>query len=142
MKIDRKDLKPIRRPLAALVVAAIFSTLLIGYAEDKFSDVAGRVHMARISANEAKRRYQDSDLEIVHVQWLSCLTEPQLPPREPEIQVDGSPDSTPDSHVRDSNWHRAIGKSLQDNYLPGTGKHYGDSFPRLLINSGKETQDT
>jgi len=63
MNIDRKDLKPIQRPLAALVAAAIFSTLLIGYAEDKCSVVADRVHMARISANEAKRRYQDSDIE-------------------------------------------------------------------------------
>jgi len=63
MKFDLKDLKPIQRPLTALVAAAIFSTLLIGYAEDKFSVVADRVHMARISANEAKRRYQDSDIE-------------------------------------------------------------------------------
>jgi hypothetical protein len=63
MKIDLKDLKPIRRPLAALVAAAIFSTLLIGYAEGKFSVASERVDMARISANEAKRRYQDSDIE-------------------------------------------------------------------------------
>ena len=63
MKIDLKDLKPIRRPLAALVAATIFSTLLIGYAEGKFSVAADRVRMARISADEAKRRYLDSDLE-------------------------------------------------------------------------------
>jgi len=63
MKFDLKDLKPIQRPLTALVAAAIFSTLLIGYAEGKFSVVADRVHMARISANEAKWRYQDSDIE-------------------------------------------------------------------------------
>ena len=63
MKIDLKDLKPIRRPLAALVAAAIFSTLLIGYAEGKFSVAADRVRMARISADEAKRRYLDSDIE-------------------------------------------------------------------------------
>lgn len=63
MNIVRKDLKPIQRPLAALVASVIFSTLLIGYAEGKFSVVADRVHMARISANEAKRRYQDSDIE-------------------------------------------------------------------------------
>jgi len=63
MNINWKDLKPIQRPLAALVAAVIFSTLLIGYAEDKFSVVADRVGMARISTNEAKRRYQDSDLE-------------------------------------------------------------------------------
>jgi hypothetical protein len=63
MKIDLKDLKPIRRPLAALLAAIIFSTLLIGYAERKLSVAANRVDMARVSANEAKRRYLDSDLE-------------------------------------------------------------------------------
>jgi hypothetical protein len=63
MNIDRKDLKPIRLPTAALVASVIFSALLIDYAEGKFAVVADRVRMAQISANEAKRRYQDSDLE-------------------------------------------------------------------------------
>ena len=63
MNIDRKDLKPMRLPMAALVASVIFSALLIDYADGKFAAVADRVSMARISANEAKRRYQDSDLE-------------------------------------------------------------------------------
>jgi len=63
MKIDRKDLKPMQRPIAALVVSVIFSALLVDFAESKFAVVTEHVELARISANEAKRRYQDSDLE-------------------------------------------------------------------------------
>ena len=63
MSIDRKDLKPIRLPMAALVASVIFSVLLIDYAEGKFAVVADRVRIARISTNEAQRRYRDSDLE-------------------------------------------------------------------------------
>ena len=63
MNIDRKDLKPIRLPAAVLVASVIFSALLIDYAEGKYSVVADQVRIARVSANEAKRRYQDSDIE-------------------------------------------------------------------------------
>jgi len=63
MSIDRNDLKPLRRPAAALVASVIFSVLLINYVDGKSSVVAERVRMARVNANEAKRRYQDSDVE-------------------------------------------------------------------------------
>ncbi len=63
MKIDPKDLKPIRLPVAALVAAVVVSLLLIDYADGKYAGVAERVRIARVDANEAKRRYQDSDLE-------------------------------------------------------------------------------
>jgi hypothetical protein len=63
MSIDRNDLKPIRLPMAALVASVIFSVLLVGYSGDKLSVAAERVRMARINTDEAKRRYQDSDIE-------------------------------------------------------------------------------
>jgi hypothetical protein len=63
MKFDRKDLKPIRIPVAALIASVIFTVLLIDFSEDKFAAAAERVRMARINTNEAQRRYQDSDIE-------------------------------------------------------------------------------
>ena len=63
MSIDLKDLTPIRVPAAALVASVIFSALLIDYADDNAAVVAERVRIAHVNANEAKRRYQDSDLE-------------------------------------------------------------------------------
>lgn len=63
MSIDRKDLKPLRWPAAALVASIIFSALLINYVDGRSSVAAERVRMARVNANEAKRRYQDSDVE-------------------------------------------------------------------------------
>lgn len=63
MNIDWKDLKPIRLPAAVLIASVIFSTLLIDYAEGKYSVVADQVRIARVGANEAKRRYHDSDIE-------------------------------------------------------------------------------
>lgn len=63
MNIERKDLKPLRWPAAALVGSIIFSALLIDYTDSKFSVVAERVRVARVNANEARRQYQDSDLE-------------------------------------------------------------------------------
>ena len=63
MNIERKDLKPLRWPAAALIGSIIFSALLIDYTDSKFSVVAERVRVARVGANEARRQYQDSDLE-------------------------------------------------------------------------------
>lgn len=63
MSIDLKDLTPIRVPAAALVASVIFSALLIDYADDRSAVVAERVRNAHVNANEAKRRYQDSDIE-------------------------------------------------------------------------------
>jgi hypothetical protein len=63
MMIERKDLKPLRWPAAALVASFILSALLIDFAGGKSSVAAERVQMARANANEAKRRYQDSDVE-------------------------------------------------------------------------------
>lgn len=63
MMIERKDLIPLRWPAAALVASVVFSALLVDYADSKLSVAAERVRVARVNANEAKRRYQDSDVE-------------------------------------------------------------------------------
>jgi len=63
MKIDRKDLGPLRLPIAALVVSVLASLLLIHYSGEKSSIEAQGLLAARTKAEEARKRYQDSDLE-------------------------------------------------------------------------------
>ena len=81
MTIERKDLIPLRWPGAALVVSIVFSVLLINYAGGKSSAASERVRVARASADEARRRYQDSDVEKAMIlQYL---------PEYKELQVRG-----------------------------------------------------
>lgn len=63
MKIERKDLVPLRLPVAALVASIVAALLLIDYSGDKRSQAAERVLAARAAAEEASKRYRDSDLE-------------------------------------------------------------------------------
>ena len=63
MKIERKDLIPLRLPAAAFVAAVVVATLLVNYANDKRAVADQRVSTARATAEEASKRYRDSDLE-------------------------------------------------------------------------------
>ena len=63
MKVERQDLGPLRTPLAALVVSIVATLLLIDYAGDKRSAEQQSVFAARARAEEARKRYLDSDLE-------------------------------------------------------------------------------
>ena len=63
MKIESKDLIPLRVPATVLVSALVLAFVLIGYINDKRDEVEGRVQAARAAAEEAGKRYRDSDLE-------------------------------------------------------------------------------
>ena len=63
MKIERKDLAPLRLPIIALVAALVLSLLLIDYSGDLRSIEAERMRAASARADEASKRYRDSDLE-------------------------------------------------------------------------------
>jgi hypothetical protein len=64
MKVQRQDLGPLRTPLAALVVSIVATLLLIDYADDKRSVEQQSVFAARARAEEAKKRYLDSDSSV------------------------------------------------------------------------------
>ena len=63
MKIERKDLVPLRLPIAALVASVLVTVLLINYSGDKYSIEEARVRTAIASMQEASQRYRDSDIE-------------------------------------------------------------------------------
>ncbi len=63
MKIERKDLAPLRLPLAALIASLVLSFLIIDYSGDRRAMAAESMRVAGAQAEEARKRYQDSDLE-------------------------------------------------------------------------------
>ncbi len=63
MKIERKDLAPLRLPIAALVASLVLSFLIIDYSGDRRAMAAESMRVAGAQADEARKRYQDSDLE-------------------------------------------------------------------------------
>jgi hypothetical protein len=63
MKLDRKDLLPLRLPAVALIAAVIASVLLVSFSGEKYTIEQQRVRAARTQMEEASKRYRDSDLE-------------------------------------------------------------------------------
>jgi hypothetical protein len=63
MRLEYKDLLPLRLPAVALVTAVIISVLLINYSAKKFAVQQQYVRAARMQMEEASKRYRDSDLE-------------------------------------------------------------------------------
>ena len=63
MNIERKDLAPLRLPIGALVAAIVVSFLMINYSSERRGMAAERMRAASAQTDEARKRYQDSDLE-------------------------------------------------------------------------------
>ena len=63
MRIERKDLKPLRFPATALLIAVVCAFLLIRYVDDKRSAINERIRTASTEAEQARQRYRDSDQE-------------------------------------------------------------------------------
>ncbi len=63
MKLDRKDLLPLRLPIAALVASFVVAALMVNYSGDKYAMEQERVRAANAQMQEASQRYRDSDLE-------------------------------------------------------------------------------
>ncbi|HUU71199.1 MAG TPA: hypothetical protein VMW70_01130 [Burkholderiales bacterium] len=63
MKIERKDLAPLRLPIAAFIASLVLSFLLIDYSGERRSIESERMRAASAQADEARKRYQDSDIE-------------------------------------------------------------------------------
>ncbi len=63
MKVERKDLLPMRWPLAAFAAAVLGAVVLIDYSSDKYALQQQRVIEASARVAEASQRYRDSDLE-------------------------------------------------------------------------------
>ncbi|UCH46773.1 MAG: hypothetical protein JSU95_11740 [Betaproteobacteria bacterium] len=63
MKVERKDLLPLRLPLATFAAAVLAAVILIDYSSDKYALQQERVAAANAQVAEASQRYHDSDLE-------------------------------------------------------------------------------
>ena len=63
MKVERKDLLPLRVPLATFAAAVLVAVILIDYSGDKYAVQKQRVVAVNAQAEEASQRYRDSDIE-------------------------------------------------------------------------------
>lgn len=63
MKLEYKDLLPLRLPVIALIAAVVASVLLVNYSAKKYAVEQQNVRAARVQMEEASKRYRDSDLE-------------------------------------------------------------------------------
>jgi len=63
MKLEYKDLLPLRLPAVALVAAVVASVLLVNYSGKKYAVEQQYVRAARMQMEEASKRYRDSDQE-------------------------------------------------------------------------------
>jgi hypothetical protein len=63
MKVERKDLLPLRLPLAAFAAAVLAAVILIDYSGDKYAVQRQRVLAVNAQVDEASQRYRDSDIE-------------------------------------------------------------------------------
>lgn len=63
MKVERKDLLPLRWPLAAFAAAVLGAVVLIDYSSDKYALQQQRVVETSARVAKASQRYRDSDLE-------------------------------------------------------------------------------
>lgn len=63
MKLERKDLLPLRLPAVALIAAVIASVLLVNFSGERYAIEQQRVRATRTQMEEASKRYRDSDLE-------------------------------------------------------------------------------
>ena len=63
MKLEYKDLLPLRLPAIALVAAVVAGALLVNYSGKKYAVEQQQVRAARMQMEEASKRYRDSDLE-------------------------------------------------------------------------------
>jgi len=63
MKLDRKDLLPLRLPVVAFVASIIAAAYLIDFSGNKFAVENERVRAASAQMEEASKRYRDSDIE-------------------------------------------------------------------------------
>lgn len=63
MKVERKDLLPLRWPLATFAAVVLAAVVLIDYSGDKYALQRQRVDQANAQVAEASQRYYDSDLE-------------------------------------------------------------------------------
>ena len=63
MKVERKDLLPLRVPLATFVAVVLVAVILIDYSGDKYAVQKQRVDAVNAQVEEASQRYRDSDIE-------------------------------------------------------------------------------
>jgi len=63
MKLEYKDLLPLRLPSVALVAAVIAGILLVNYSGKKYAIAQQQVQAARLQMADASKRYRDSDQE-------------------------------------------------------------------------------
>jgi hypothetical protein len=63
MKIDRKDLLPLRLPVVALLASLALTVWLIDNSANRRASEIERLREARVKADEATTRFHDSDLE-------------------------------------------------------------------------------
>ncbi len=63
MKIERKDLLPLRLPIVALLASVLAAALLINYSGNQYSVQQQRIVAANTEVEQARTRYLDSDLE-------------------------------------------------------------------------------
>ena len=63
MKVERKDLLPLRVPLATFAAAVLVAVILIDYSGDRYALQRQRVLAVNAQVEEASQRYRDSDIE-------------------------------------------------------------------------------
>ena len=63
MKVERKDLLPLRVPLATFVAVVLVAVILIDYSGDKYAVQKQRVDAVNAQVEEASQRYRDSDID-------------------------------------------------------------------------------
>ena len=63
MNVERKDLLPLRLPLATFAAAVLIAVILIYYSGDMYAAQRQLVVAANAQVAEASQRYRDSDLE-------------------------------------------------------------------------------
>ena len=63
MKVERKDLLPLRVPLATFAAAVLVAVILIDYSGDRYALQSQRVLAVNVQVEEASQRYRDSDTE-------------------------------------------------------------------------------
>jgi hypothetical protein len=63
MKLEQKDLLPLRLPVTALVAALVAAIAMVNYSAGKYSAQQQRIREATARVEEASKRFRDSDLE-------------------------------------------------------------------------------
>ena len=63
MKVERKDLLPLRWPLVTFAAAMFIAVMLVDYSGEKYAVQKQHVEVANAQVANASQRYRDSDLE-------------------------------------------------------------------------------